>query len=139
MNRPTNKFVKEKITSLEVGQAAAFWLRPHNAMLHIERSAADSARLSACRVQLPSDEVMGMRPPKQCVPAVATDVGWNRIANFAFCKLVAELAEVELEESKTRGRYEPNALSCLGCPVSSELLTFFDAASQSVSNIEPLM
>jgi hypothetical protein len=109
VNRPTKKFVKERITSLEVGRAAAFWLRPQNTMLHIERRAADSARLSAWRVQLPPAEVMGMRPPEQCVPSAATDVEWKRIANPGFYKLVAELAEVELKESKTRGRYEPNA------------------------------
>ena len=108
-NRVTKKFVRERITALEVGHAAAFWLRPHNAMLHIERNGRDSARLSAWRVQLPPHQVMGMCPPEQCVPSVATDdVEWTRVANSAFYKLLAELADAELKEAQTKGRYEPN-------------------------------
>lgn len=54
VHRPTKQFMYQTLLSLEVGQAAAFWLRAQNAVLHVERAERHVAVLSTWRVQLPS-------------------------------------------------------------------------------------
>ena len=96
VRKPTPPFILQSLESLSEGEAVAFWLRAQNAVLHIERLPHEKAMLRAWRVQLPSQDVMGMIPPCLSVPAVATCAPWGRVMCLAFCTVVADLAEQEL-------------------------------------------
>ena len=103
VHRPTKYFMLEKLQALQVKQAAAFWLRAQNAVLHIERFASDMAMVRAWRVQLPSAEVKKMLPPCMAVPAIATRARWERVAHEAFCQVAAFLAIEELPQAAAQG------------------------------------
>ena len=103
VHRPTKHFMLQQLQSLQVNQAAAFWLRAQNAILHIERLSNDVAMIRAWRVQLPMAEVSQMLPPCMAVPAVATQARWERVAHEAFCQVAAFLATDELLQAATKG------------------------------------
>ena len=103
VHRPTKHFMLQQLQSLEVNQAAAFWLQAQNAMLHIERLTNDVAMIRAWRVQLPMADMSQVLPPCMAVPAVATRARWERVAHEAFCQVAAFLASEELLQAATKG------------------------------------